>query len=229
MIITVRVKGGPGSGHFGHIGRPGLRGGSLPGKGGGGGSGPVLKVLHMGEEIEPDRYKTHIVANMLQRHPAKVTSQLNDIVLCATEEDWKRIYRETFNDDDYESCGGFFVIDTKTMCLPPDYDVHCFDHELGHMAWYAAMPSDDVLESGTLPENGVFAWDNAYYDFRFDRHTEYSKWGGVTEAFAESYAAWVQTGGEVANVSELPEVYEHNMLHISETFSVVQEVIDAIP
>jgi len=31
-------KGGPGSGHFGHAGRPGKRGGSQPGKGGGGGA-----------------------------------------------------------------------------------------------------------------------------------------------------------------------------------------------
>ena len=29
-------KGGPGSGHYGHAGRPGKRGGSVPGKGGGG-------------------------------------------------------------------------------------------------------------------------------------------------------------------------------------------------
>lgn len=35
MIIVVKLKGGPGSGHFGHAGRPGLRGGSLSGTGGG--------------------------------------------------------------------------------------------------------------------------------------------------------------------------------------------------
>lgn len=32
--MIVRVKGGTGSGHHGHRGRPGMRGGSLPGKGG---------------------------------------------------------------------------------------------------------------------------------------------------------------------------------------------------
>lgn len=36
MHVIIRVKGGPGSGHHGHRGRPGLRGGSLPGKGSGG-------------------------------------------------------------------------------------------------------------------------------------------------------------------------------------------------
>jgi len=35
----LEVKGGPGSGHWGHAGRPGKRGGSLPGKGGS--SGPA--------------------------------------------------------------------------------------------------------------------------------------------------------------------------------------------
>ena len=34
--VIVRLKGGPGSGHHGHAGRPGKHGGSLPGKGGGG-------------------------------------------------------------------------------------------------------------------------------------------------------------------------------------------------
>lgn len=33
--LTLHFKGGPGSGHRGHAGRPGKRGGSLPGKGGG--------------------------------------------------------------------------------------------------------------------------------------------------------------------------------------------------
>jgi len=34
MQLTVRLKGGLGSGHHGHAGRPGQRGGSLPGKSG---------------------------------------------------------------------------------------------------------------------------------------------------------------------------------------------------
>lgn len=33
--MIIKIKGGPGSGHYGHRGRPGIRGGSLPGKGGG--------------------------------------------------------------------------------------------------------------------------------------------------------------------------------------------------
>lgn len=36
--MIIKIKGGPGSGHHGHAGRPGKRGGSLPGKGGGSGS-----------------------------------------------------------------------------------------------------------------------------------------------------------------------------------------------
>lgn len=41
MRLTVRLKGGPGSGHRGHSGRPGKRGGSSPGRGGAvGGSSP---------------------------------------------------------------------------------------------------------------------------------------------------------------------------------------------
>lgn len=32
-MILLKIKGGPGSGHHGHRGRPGIKGGSLPGKG----------------------------------------------------------------------------------------------------------------------------------------------------------------------------------------------------
>jgi len=38
------IKGGPGSGHFGHVGRPGKRGGSLPGAGVAGGNRQAIGV-----------------------------------------------------------------------------------------------------------------------------------------------------------------------------------------
>ena len=45
-------KGGPGSGHWGHAGRPGKRGGSLPGKG----------ATNTPEKQKPDRYEGKAVA-----------------------------------------------------------------------------------------------------------------------------------------------------------------------
>lgn len=52
--MIIKIKGGPGSGHHGHKGRPGKRGGSLPGtrKGGRGGSGGVMFVERGGDAKE---------------------------------------------------------------------------------------------------------------------------------------------------------------------------------
>lgn len=47
-------KGGPGSGNFGHAGRPGERGGSAPGEGGGGGEGDSGGEVFHGKPFDPD-------------------------------------------------------------------------------------------------------------------------------------------------------------------------------
>ena len=44
--ITIRLKGGPGSGHYGHTGRPGKVGGSSPGKSGPLGKSELLPLAH---------------------------------------------------------------------------------------------------------------------------------------------------------------------------------------
>ena len=65
------VKGGPGSGHHGHAGRPGKRGGSLPGKGGAdastGGKSPraVAKVI-VAEAKRREPTITKTVSNVVQ-------------------------------------------------------------------------------------------------------------------------------------------------------------------
>lgn len=55
--MIIRFKGGPGSGHRGHRGIPGKRGGSLPGKGGvrtyTDAKGTKIYVVHGGDEL-PD-------------------------------------------------------------------------------------------------------------------------------------------------------------------------------
>jgi len=51
MMIRVRLKGGPGSGHRGHAGRPGKRGGSSPGTGAGLVSMPRHIANQVGEKI----------------------------------------------------------------------------------------------------------------------------------------------------------------------------------
>jgi len=55
LTIETGQKGGPGSGHHGHAGRPGQRGGSAPGKGGGGISSETFYHLTGPENIESIR------------------------------------------------------------------------------------------------------------------------------------------------------------------------------
>jgi len=224
MIIKVRFKGGPGSGHFGHIGRPGLRGGSLPGKRGayGGRNAPRFKVVRGGRETRPTQQEAADMAIILRRHPTKVISQLKGIVVCSTEEDWKEQYQNIVGrivgGGDYKNCEGFYATYTKTLYLPPGYSRLAIDHEIGHAAYWAARGF-----------GGTHVWDDSYNNsIYFDRHTAYSGIN-VREAFAESYAAWVQTGGKVANVSELPQdVFTHNIHYIAETFKAMQKTIDTI-
>ena len=62
--LEITTKGGPGSGHHGHAGRPGKRGGSLPGKAGAGSTGgksprAVAKaILEVARKHEPGITKT---------------------------------------------------------------------------------------------------------------------------------------------------------------------------
>jgi hypothetical protein len=60
LLILVALKGGPGSGHHGHAGRPGQRGGSLPAGAGDAGAGtetgPTFSILDAGDEPTDDQY-----------------------------------------------------------------------------------------------------------------------------------------------------------------------------
>ena len=66
----LEIKGGPGSGHHGHAGRPGKRGGSAPGKGGGG----QPRVLSIGD------YKMLVVERSQQIDQQKI-GEVNPVAL----------------------------------------------------------------------------------------------------------------------------------------------------
>ena len=192
----------------------------MPGKSGGAGRrAPTLKILYRGKEIRPSPHEAKIINDMLKRHPTKVVAKVNRIVVCGTYEDWEREYNKTFNGEgDPSTCGGFYTRFDKAIYMPPSSSVACFDHEIGHIAYWAAW---DFNVEGE--------WDSNFrFDPNFDRHTAYSN-NGLREGFAESYAAWIQTGGKVARLSELPSDYAYGLQHIGETFDVIQRIVDKIP
>lgn len=219
--MILRFKGGPGSGHYRHAGRPGKRGGSLPGKGGGGIAThvkKVLKVAYKGEMVEPNRNELGVITNMLERHPDKVVRHLEGMVLCGSEEDWKEQYDKYFDDEGgHASCGGFYVPAEKSIYLPPGFSEHAINHEMGHVAYRAAWVS-----------GGTERWDKEYARSDFDRHTAYSR-TDANEAFAESYASYIASGGGAAMATSIGPYAPSVLQRYLETFAAVEEVVDAIP
>lgn len=226
--MILRIKGGPGSGHHGHKGRPGIRGGSLPGKGGSvniaGHVKKVLKVAYKGELVEPNRNELGVITNYMKRHPASVVSHVEGIILCGSEEDWKAQYDTYFDDGEYMSCGGFYAEELSTgkhvVVLPPGFSEHAIDHELGHVAYRAASKV-----------NGELIWRDRYSTTWFDKHTAYSR-TDAGEGFAESYAAWI-SAGRITDITSLASaldmsLYSADLDRYYQTFRVVEEVVNAI-
>lgn len=230
--MIVRVKGGPGSGHHGHRGRPGLRGGSLPGKGGKIDTAliarKVLKVVYGGKAVEPNANELGVVANMLKRHPHNVVGHIKSIVLCSSEEDWKEQYDRVFSifpdyvEGEHLECGGFFDPKTYSIYLPPGFSVHAFDHEIGHIV---------ARESRAKGKYNV--WYNKYTEYGwFDRHTAYAR-THHEEGFAESYAAWIGAGrvSDYDAVTSNPALQSFTAEALDkyyQTFVVVREVVESV-
>ena len=84
--VTIRLKGGAGSGHFGHAGRKGITGGSLPGKGVGNVDLDPLSVtpipaLEMGRTFESSFEDRQAMANYDERHTNRtLMSEFSKIV-----------------------------------------------------------------------------------------------------------------------------------------------------
>lgn len=86
-----------------------------------------------------------------------------------------------------------------------------FVHECGHLIYRASQTADH--------------WDARYNgDTWFDRRTEYSIRGGVKEGFAETYVAYVASGGRAK-----PRRTPYGQQLIQETFDVIDEVINGVP
>lgn len=73
--MIIRFKGGPGSGHFGHSGRPGLRGGSLPGK-----------VISEATEYSWKAEDTIIMRTVIETTDKITDEELTEIAMAAASE-----------------------------------------------------------------------------------------------------------------------------------------------
>ena len=208
IIRRALIKlGGPGSGNFGHAGRPGKRGGSAPGKGGGVPQAVDPTVERRGrltERVrlitrytqlagystsEPTEKQVTTIVDLLERHSDEAIAGIDHIQI-VNPRSW----------DDYcvrervgLNTGAFFDPRRRSIHIASSLRKTYFDHEVGH-ALFATSRSRG-------------RWNQLFRESKtFDRATRYSR-KNPSEGFAESYMSFISTGG-VAKSARLKNVYK---------------------
>lgn len=129
MKLKLVHKGGPGSGHHGHKGRPGKRGGSLPGKGRRGGG--VFSDNLVGNVLQDD---DHVESSEGRaRRKMLIEKYLVDYVDSEVE---NGTIMSLVDDDNIES----FVGSEEYISLPSDFDYSLYDEGKGIFIHNHPMP-----------------------------------------------------------------------------------------
>jgi hypothetical protein len=165
------LEGGPGSGHFGHKGRPGKRGGSLPG--GGTVSAYIEKIRVEGDGL--DQFNEKRIMSVLSKVPKKHLEQSSlkvinvlDSIADVTEEWEDRTGKELAPGDHID---GFFHYDTGEMVLARGSSPYTIIHEFSHslvdlQAKYQGRVWRSNASTGKLTEYGKSmpreAWAEGY-------------------------------------------------------------------
>lgn len=147
------------------------------------------------------------IRKLLARHDKKVLSSASEIMVLNRKEFNALVLKSTGKRYDtrdvmawYDEKKSFIAINRNNMVASAWKGV--IDHELGHAAYYHS------------PKLGL--WIKSHdSDEKFDRFTWYSKTAGY-EAFAESYMAYIASGGKAKN------------LRYQRVFSVVKDVVGAV-
>lgn len=220
QMILSRIKGGEGSGFFGHAGRPGKQGGSLtqdgsqnvlvlaqsqfayPMTGPVDLSGTVYTISADGKQEEADP----VIVRSLERDAAKLPKgaldSINNIFIAKTDSDFDKLFNAKngqSTDFDASSVAAFRTPEHELYFRHRTaLDTSLFYHEVGHEVLEMALDKGD--------------WYIAYRNQDFDRHTWYSR-HDVREGFAESFSAFMSTAGQT------------NDPKTTGTFKVVHQVI----
>jgi len=161
-VLEIDVKGGPGSGNFGHAGRPGQVGGSGPGKGGGGSRFVTESYFESG-------HGKQLLEGLSRNQQRDVVAVLTDGKVRPEHlEGLKRITTEApvFSGKwaDYRNgtALGAYNLDEKTIYVRPDSDGgfswNTLSHELGHhvttrSGWRFSNKGTEAYRT---------MWDNAF-------------------------------------------------------------------
>lgn len=224
-LQDVTIKGGPGSGNFGHAGRPGEVGGSAPQGGMAAGIDPELRKRIEGIVVfrgkPPSEYDREsaikAICEAVGRQTALGFDPLKGIETISVSETnadferdcfsrlWESLPESARSDKEhidkmrlmmpnvvaeYEDASRTVylrpIVDGKSYSSGGEYTALLEDtmlHECGHAVYHTAIKRS--------------YWDSAFrYKKGFDRLTTYSR-RSASEAFAESYSAFIESGGKV--------------------------------
>lgn len=220
-------KGGEGSGHYGHTGRPGQVGGSALSFPGGVSRAYARKrareITYMRSSArsqgglkkgKASKEEVDWAVAQLRRHPKKVVDSLTKITICRDDNAYEQLcLRNGLNSGD---SAAFYIRDGAEIVLR-SLKPTTFDHEMGHHLARSVSGAADTF---------LYTW---LLDPGFDRYTWYSK-RSPHEGFAESYMAFLyfkNTGGMEGLPRRNLGMSNFEMSSgIKRTFDAVQEAID---
>lgn len=127
--------------------------------------------------------QSRAVEKTLARNPPEVVNIVHSVYLYRDKASWDAECEKSGLWDPAKgpnTINGYCERDTGRIFGPEatllDDTIMVFDHEVGHVAYEKS--------------SNKAAWDYAYKDPAFDRHTAYAKFS-MREGFAEAYAAWI--------------------------------------
>jgi hypothetical protein len=151
--VIVALKGGAGSGHYDHAGRPGKVGGSLPGKGVG-----AAMSIHSGKDA---KFRQAIAKNNIIPLDEFHTEGVTPSYLAELEGYGKVIVKSIDSGNEYPEDG-----------MQAEVDVYDISEELG---WDAVPPTDIITDSEGFFKSTVQGWvkDDPYVIADLEKNSNY--------------------------------------------------------
>lgn len=186
------LEGGAGSGYFGHKGRPGKRGGSLPG---GVASAHLGKVTIEGDGLDKfnERRIMRVLAQVPQKHLEQSSLRVIDVLNGVEDvtEEWEDITGNKIASN--ERIDGFFEYSTGKMYISRGATPHVILHEFAH----SLVDSQAKLKGRVWRGNASTG-----------KITEYGK-TAPGEAWAEGYAMFITDKAMIKRKSRvIHDIYE---------------------
>jgi len=178
-IVTLRLKGGEGSGNFGHGGRPGEVGGSAP-------LGGMAPIKITGANTTTQKHINEAVKDY--SHAGVPIDCLREIKVYGTKQELQIAYKK-FGGTYQGQVGGFAQTQEGIIHICNENELsnsQIITHEIAHLVFARCIDEKLLDKKGYLT-----LWDRNWVENqRFDRFTEYSR-TSPGEAFCETMSPFL--------------------------------------